>query len=192
MFSEKEVSFLNREIEKFTRKVEERLVSASMDEEQRVMLEDLLVTASSIRRKLEYEKSLKNKKNKGTPPILVVDDVHSALQINKQYLQLIGFKQIETAADGAEALKKLKGAARIRKPFGLVVCDWEMPKMSGVDLLQQVRQDKELWATPFYLLSSRTNRADIVKAINIGATGYITKPINQAVMEEKLKEYIIT
>ncbi|MGH1485736.1 MAG: response regulator [Cellvibrionaceae bacterium] len=191
MFSEKEILFLNTELTRFTEKIEERLLSQDLSDQQRVRLESRLVTSASIRRKLEYEKKLKSQKQKRTPHILVIDDMESALQINKQFLSSIGFKKIDTANNGLNGLKKIKEAAGIHHPYGLIICDWEMPKMSGLDLLKKVRADKDLWATPFYLLSSKSEKKDILKAINIGATGYITKPVSPATLTDKLQDYII-
>ena len=63
--------------------------------------------------------------------------------------------------------------------------------MTGLELLQTIRNDEQLWSTPFYLLSSREEKSDIIKAINLGATGYITKPVNTADLDEKFKDYIV-
>ncbi len=191
MFQDKEIAFLNKEINSFISKAEERLLADSISEEQRIRLESRLVTASSIKRKIEYEKKLTHQGQKKMPSVLVVDDMESALQINKQILLQLGFKEIETASNGDAGLKQMKTASAIHKPYGLVICDWEMPKKSGLDLLKEVRKDEELWATPFFLLSSRGEKSDILKAINIGVTGYITKPVNPATLKDKLKDYII-
>jgi len=192
MFSDREVDFLNTEITRFSKKIEERLLSDELADQQRQRLEGRMVVAASIMRKLEYDKQLRNQRFQKTPSVLVVDDMRSALEVNKQHLMQVGFKRIDTASDGAVAFKKLKDAASVGSPYGIVICDWEMPKMSGLELLEHVRKDKDLWAVPFYLLSSRSEKRDILQAINIGATGYFSKPVNLAALGAQLKEYIVS
>jgi two-component system, chemotaxis family, chemotaxis protein CheY len=190
MFSESEISFLAGELKRFTMKGKERLESDSVSDTQRQRLETKLVTVSSIRRKLRNEQRLHENASKTTPSVLLVDDMESVLQLHKQILRKMGFINVETAANGQIALKKLKEAEQYEQPFGLVIFDWEMPKMSGFELLKTVRGDEKLWSVPFYLLTSRDSKKDMFEAINLGVTGYIVKPVSPASLEEKFKEYV--
>ena len=191
MFSTTEIDFLAAELKRFTEKGRERIESDSISDTQRKRLEARLVTVNSIRRKLQNEKNLREQDCTQTPTVLLIDDMDSVLQLHRQYLRKMGFHKVDTASDGKEALKRLKEAAAIEEPYGLIICDWEMPKLSGLDVLKQVRLDAELWATPFYLLTSRDSKLDIFNAISLGATGYIVKPVSPASLEENLKDYIV-
>lgn len=102
----------------------------------------------------------------------------------------LGLKNVDMAEDGHKGFLMLKNAHKHKKPYDLVVSDWEMPRMTGLELLKKVRTDSELWRTPLYLISSLSEQQHIVKALNMGATGYLTKPVNQNMVKSKFSEYL--
>ena len=112
--------------------------------------------------------------------VLVVDDQSVVRYLVKQVLELWdGHVEVQEAEDGLEALHILGTAT-----FDLVVCDINMPNLSGVGLLERVRKMGYHQNLPIIMLTSRTGGEDIAEAMRLGATGYVTKPFN---MEELLE-----
>jgi two-component system chemotaxis response regulator CheY len=85
------------------------------------------------------------------------------------------------AENGADALKKLKAGS-----FELVISDWNMPTMTGIELLQAVRSDDTLKETPFLMVTAEGRKENIIAAVKAGASNYVIKPFNQATLEEKI------
>ena len=108
--------------------------------------------------------------------ILVVDDFENIARTLRSQLRQLGFMNVDVAISGAEALQKLKAA----KDFGLVLADWAMPDLSGLQLLQEVRQDKESRGLRFIMVTGNTNPKDVGAAKQAGVNGYIVKPYNLA------------
>lgn len=119
--------------------------------------------------------------------ILIIDDSPSIRKIIEKILKDMGIKNLTTANDGAPALKILKNTTEIaQKPFDLVISDWHMDKMSGLELLKSIRGDENLKQVPFLMVTSSTEQTEIIIAIQAGVTDYIVKPFNAAVIQEKI------
>lgn len=88
-------------------------------------------------------------------PVLVVDDYKTMIRIIRNLLKQLGFENVEDAADGQEALEKMKNADQ---KFGLVISDWNMEPMTGYELLREVRADDGLKATPFIMVTANPKR----------------------------------
>ena len=114
--------------------------------------------------------------------VLVVDDSSVMRQIIKKNLKELGFGDITDAEDGAAGLKKLGDA-----PVDLVVSDWNMPKMTGIEFLKEVRSDSKLKAIPFIMVTSEADKGKIMEAVQAGVSQYIVKPFNAVQLEEKIK-----
>lgn len=119
--------------------------------------------------------------------ILVIDDMPSIRELVKNQLKGMGFKNILEAEDGEEGLKILIQQNSSGQPIELVVSDWNMPKMKGLDLLKQVRATSEWQNLPFVLLTSESEREQVTEAVLAGVSQYIVKPFAAKVFEEKLK-----
>ncbi|MFH0811135.1 MAG: chemotaxis response regulator CheY [Pseudomonadota bacterium] len=117
----------------------------------------------------------------GGKKILVVDDFSTMRRIVINILHRLGYQDITEAENGADALKKLKAGG-----FELVISDWNMPTMTGIDLLQAVRADEQLKHTPFLMVTAEGRKENIVAAVKAGASNYVVKPFNQATLEEKI------
>tara|TARA_B100001964_G_C13793215_1_gene405422 strand:- start:116 stop:541 length:426 start_codon:yes stop_codon:yes gene_type:complete len=115
--------------------------------------------------------------------ILVVDDFATMRKIVTNLLRQLGFKNIQDADDGTTALAKLK-----EEKFDFVISDWNMPKMSGLELLKTVKGDADLKDTPFMMVTAEALKENIIAAIQAGANDYIVKPFNAATLEEKIKK----
>lgn len=116
-----------------------------------------------------------------TMKVLVVDDMSTMRRIIKNVLKQIGYTSVEEAPDGKEALKKLKGGG-----FGLVVTDWNMPVMTGLELLKVIRADAELKILPVLMVTAEAQKENIIEAIQAGVSNYVVKPFTAEALLEKL------
>ncbi len=119
--------------------------------------------------------------------ILVVDDMASIRELVRNHLKAMGFKTIFEAVDGQEALKVLIQNNNTPNSIQLVISDWNMPRMKGLDLLKQVRATADWTELPFVLLTSENERDQVTEAILSGVSQYVVKPFSAKVFEEKLK-----
>jgi two-component system chemotaxis response regulator CheY len=113
--------------------------------------------------------------------ILVVDDYNTMRRIIKNLLKQLGFENVDEAADGTEALTKLK-----EKSFKLVISDWNMEPMTGFELLQRVRADEALKDTPFLMVTAESKPENVVAAKQAGVSNYIVKTFNAETLKGKL------
>jgi len=118
---------------------------------------------------------------------LVVDDFSTMRRIIRNLLKEIGFTHLEEAEDGLIALSKLRNAK-----FDFVVTDWNMPNMTGIELLRAIRQDESLKHLPVLMITAEAKKENIVNAAQAGASGYIVKPFTSVVLEEKLNKVFKT
>jgi two-component system, chemotaxis family, chemotaxis protein CheY len=114
-------------------------------------------------------------------PILVVDDYRTMIRIVRNLLHQLGFDNVEDASDGASALAKLR-----TQSFGLVISDWMMEPMSGIELLRQVRADPKLQALPFIMITAENRKERVAEAERAGADAYVVKPFNAEVLSERI------
>jgi two-component system chemotaxis response regulator CheY len=114
-------------------------------------------------------------------PILIVDDYKTMLRIIRNLLKQLGFNNVDEATDGSTALQKLRD-----KAYGLVISDWNMEPMSGLDLLKEVRADTQLTELPFIMVTAESKSENVVAAKQAGVSNYIVKPFNAATLKSKL------
>jgi two-component system chemotaxis response regulator CheY len=115
--------------------------------------------------------------------VLLVDDVLAMRRIIKTALNDLGFENIREAKNGQMALDELK-----RKKADLVVLDWNMPVMSGIDLLRAIRVDEELKFTPVLMVTAEANPENLMEAVKAGVNNYIVKPFSTKTLQEKLNK----
>jgi len=115
--------------------------------------------------------------------VLVVDDFATMRRIVKNVLKQIGFTNISEADDGKTALKALK----VEK-FDLILCDWNMPEMSGLEVLKQMKSDDALKDIPFVMVTAEAQKDNIIEAVKAGVNSYIVKPFTAETIGEKLKK----
>lgn len=115
--------------------------------------------------------------------ILVVDDMATMRRIVKNVLKQLGFPNTEEAENGQEALQKLRADT-----YGLVVSDWNMPVMSGIDLLRAIRADDALKTIPVLMVTAEAQQANLVEAVQAGVSNYIVKPFTAETMRDKLNK----
>ena len=116
-----------------------------------------------------------------TMPILIVDDYKTMLRIIRNLLKQLGFENVEEATDGSAALQKLR-----ESKFGLVISDWNMEPMTGIQLLREVRADENMKKMPFIMVTAESKTENVVIAKEAGVSNYIVKPFNAATLKSKL------
>lgn len=113
--------------------------------------------------------------------VLVVDDHILTRDMVRMILRSIGFAKIQQAESGEGALKILN-----EQNIDLIVCDWNMPNGSGIELLRQIRADAKLEHIPFLMLTAEAYRENIVAAVKAGVTDYVAKPFTADTLAEKI------
>ena len=117
--------------------------------------------------------------------VLIVDDYKTMLRIIRNLLKQIEFNNVEEATDGADALVKLRAGN-----YGLVISDWNMAPMSGLQLLQEMRADIRLKSTPFIMVTAESKTENVVAARQAGVSSYIVKPFNAATLRDKIEKVL--
>lgn len=115
--------------------------------------------------------------------VLIVDDFATMRRILRNILKQIGFSNISEADDGKTALKELQ-----KEKFDLVLCDWNMPEVSGIDLLREIRADDNLKDLPFVMVTAEAQKENIVEAVKAGVSNYVVKPFTAETVSEKLNK----
>jgi two-component system, chemotaxis family, chemotaxis protein CheY len=114
-------------------------------------------------------------------PILIVDDYKTMLRIIRNLLKQLNLENVQEATDGSSALKMLRDGA-----FGLVISDWNMEPMTGLQLLKEVRADAKLKTLPFIMITAESKTENVVAAKEAGVSNYIVKPFNAETLRQKL------
>lgn len=117
--------------------------------------------------------------------ILVVDDYNTMRRIIKSLLKQLGFNNVDEAAHGGEALAKMQ-----EKEFKLVISDWNMEPVTGLELLKSVRADAKLKHTPFIMVTAESKPENVIAAKLAGVSNYIVKPFNAETLKTKMSAVI--
>ena len=113
--------------------------------------------------------------------ILILDDMVTMRRIVKNVLKQLGFSNIDEAENGQDGLQKLKSSK-----YDFVVSDWNMPVMTGIDMLRAIRADEQLKAIPVLMVTAEAQQKNLVEAVQAGVSNYIVKPFTAETMQEKL------
>ena len=117
--------------------------------------------------------------------VLIVDDFATMRRILKNILKQLGFKNILEADDGTTALEVLG-----KQDVDLIISDWNMPKMTGLDLLKRVRADEKYAKHPFLMVTAEAQKQNVIEAVQAGVSNYVVKPFTAEAISEKLKKII--
>ena len=120
--------------------------------------------------------------------ILIVDDMNMFRQMVRQALTALHFTNIVEANDGTTGLTALTEAIQAKKPFDIIISDWNMPKMKGIDLLQKVRAADWGKRIPFIMLTAEAEKEKVIEALQKGVDNYIIKPFTVDQMKQKLEQ----
>lgn len=114
--------------------------------------------------------------------VLIVDDYTTMLRIIKNLLKQLGFANVDEATDGSMALEKVKN-----KTYGLIISDWNMEPMTGLDLLKEIRASGEAYQnTPFIMITAESKTENVIAAKQAGVNNYIVKPFNAETLKTKM------
>lgn len=113
--------------------------------------------------------------------VLIVDDFTTMRRVIKNLMKSLDYKNFEEAEDGVKALKILKSTK-----IDFVVTDWNMPNMSGLELIKEIRKDKELSHIPVLMVTAEQKREQIITAAKAGVNGYVVKPFTAETLSKKL------
>jgi two-component system chemotaxis response regulator CheY len=114
--------------------------------------------------------------------VLVVDDYSTMIRIIRNLLKQLGFENVDDATDGTAALEKMRA-----QKYGLVISDWNMEPMTGYELLQKVRSDRDLCETPFIMITAESKTENVIAAKKAGVNNYIVKPFNAQTLKGKIE-----
>lgn len=117
--------------------------------------------------------------------VLVVDDFATMRRILKNILKQLGFTNITEADDGTSALEELK-----KNSFDLIISDWNMPKMTGLELLKRVRSDDALKEIPFLMVTAEAQKQNVIEAVQAGVSNYVVKPFTAEAISDKLHKIL--
>lgn len=116
-------------------------------------------------------------------PILIVDDVQFVRREVRVLLRKLGFDNVDAAENGRQALEMMRAG----KGYGLVISDWIMEPMSGIELLQEIRRDENLRETPFIMITGNNQPENVIAAKKAGVSSYVVKPFNAATLKQRLE-----
>ena len=117
--------------------------------------------------------------------VLVVDDFATMRKIEKNILGQLGIKNVDEADDGATALPKIQ-----QNTYDVILLDWNMPQMSGLELLKAIRSDPNAKDVPTIMVTAEALKDNIIAAAQAGVNDYVVKPFTAAVLEDKLKKVL--
>lgn len=125
---------------------------------------------------------------KPTMKTLVIDDMMTMRKIIIKMLKSIGFSNVQEADDGATAWPMIEAAAAAGEPFEFIVSDWNMPKMSGLDLLIKIRETEGIKETPFLMVTAEAEQSNVVKVVQAGVSNFVVKPFKPDTLKEKIQK----
>ncbi len=115
--------------------------------------------------------------------ILVVDDMSTMRRIVKSLLEQLGFSNIDEAEDGKVALQKLENGQ-----YDFVITDWNMPNMTGLELVEAIRSNENLKHLPVLMVTAEAKKENVIMAIKAGVNNYIVKPFTAETLKEKIEK----
>ncbi|MCS6921176.1 chemotaxis response regulator CheY [Elioraea thermophila] len=118
--------------------------------------------------------------------VLIVDDYKTMLRIIRNLLRQLDFNNVDEATDGAQALSMLRAGN-----YGLVISDWNMQPMTGLQLLQEIRADAKLKHLPFIMVTAESKTENVIAAKQAGVSNYIVKPFNAETLKEKIEKVLV-
>ena len=126
--------------------------------------------------------------NLKNPKILLVDDFEIVRLMLRNALGELGFTNVHEAVDGKEAMAKLNEAQAAGDPYILMFCDWNMPEMNGIEVLEACRKSAEFNQLAIVMVTAEAEQGSVVRAIRSGASDYIVKPTAPEILERKINK----
>ena len=123
---------------------------------------------------------------KNDAKILVIDDMSTMRKIVRKMLNKMGYSNIEEADDGDPAWKMINEASDAGQPFDFIVSDWNMPVLTGLDLLKNIRSSEKFKKLPFLMVTAEAEQANVVIAVKAGVSNFVVKPFSIQTLKEKI------
>ena len=117
---------------------------------------------------------------------LIVDDMNTMRKIVKGMFEKLGFKNLKEASDGKPAWELIQEAVEEGAPFEFIVSDWNMPGMTGIELLRKVRAFEATKKVPFLMVTAEGEKSNVLEAVKAGVSNYVVKPFTPDTLKEKL------
>ncbi len=118
--------------------------------------------------------------------ILIVDDMNTMRKIIKNMLGKMGCTDLHEADDGTPAWKMIQEAHELGSPYQFIVSDWNMPQMTGLDLLKHLKEDDRFKTLPFLMITAEAEQANVIIAVKAGVSNFIVKPFSIVTLKEKI------
>lgn len=118
---------------------------------------------------------------------LVVDDTKTIRSLLKEILKNLGYSDIDEAEDGSQALDMMKKEADTDKPYSFIICDWNMPGLTGIELLEMRNADERFKKVPFLMVTIESEREYVLKAVAMGVSDFVVKPFSEATVKAKME-----
>ena len=169
MFTLSEMKLLMIQLTADIKQTQFEVHQTKLDDPSHLRLENKLITLIAIKQKISAEIEQNNHQDKqafSLPKTLIVDDSESTRDVIRCYFIELGFEQVDIAADGSQAWSRLQQGVEQSDPYELLVSDWHMPNMDGLQLLKSVRKDKTLHRLPTYLITGEREKELIMQAIS--------------------------
>jgi two-component system, chemotaxis family, chemotaxis protein CheY len=190
MFTVAETELCIDIIDKLLKQQREKKPNASDSTESDQNAELMLLVSISNKLNNIREKHTGTDKKRLSPKVLIVDDVDDMQDVVRGLLSELGFEKIDAVSSAEKAMVILLDAAEAGTPYKVVLTDCEMSGKSGLELLKEIRVNETLSATDVFILSTNSEQKQIVAAMQSGVTGYILKPLNFKILQEKLGSYL--
>lgn len=118
---------------------------------------------------------------------LIVDDTKTIRSLLREILKNLGYSAIEEAEDGSQALDMMKREADTSNPFSFIICDWNMPGLTGIELLEMRNADERFKKVPFLMVTIESEREYVLKAVAMGVSDFVVKPFSEATVKAKME-----
>lgn len=122
--------------------------------------------------------------------ILLVDDFEMIRSLLKQALKQLGYTDLTEAVDGLDAMEKISSAKEAGHPYDLVFLDWNMPKMSGIDVVRKCKADEAFKQIPFIMITAEREQKSVVMALKAGVADYVIKPFSPRQLASKIERIL--
>ena len=119
--------------------------------------------------------------------VLIIDDFEMIRIMIKGQLTAMGIKKIDQAQDGKLALETLLNSLIAKDPYNIIFCDWNMPNMTGIEVLKFCKSHEELKNIPFVMVTAESEKSQVLTALKSGAADYLVKPIAPAILQKKVQ-----
>jgi two-component system chemotaxis response regulator CheY len=119
--------------------------------------------------------------------ILVIDDASTMRKIQKNILNQLGYDDVVEAENGEDAIHQMKAHDFA---FDLILCDWNMPKMNGIEFVRKIKSVENLKKIPIVMVTTEAEREKVIEAVQAGAKGYVVKPFTPDTLKAKINELL--